>query len=502
MKKRFIAAIMIFLLLAALLASCNSGGNTDTSSAVSSENSDTSETVSTPKWEYDPEIPETFDGEGKDFTFLVVGGDNEAYHSVDIGSWGEVTPDVISEAVQERNDFIEEELNIKIVVEYQLGGNITTYIRNMVDSNDDTYDVVMPFINDASALAMDGYLIPLADGETLNLEGVWWDQNANEQLTVGNVLYFTTGDISMLDNDCTQSIMFNTDLVSELNIDDPYELLKSGDWTIDNMISMAKTATVMNNEFAPTSYKNRWGLHINVNGATGMYIGTGERLTSKDNEDYPQIALGTSRAATAFSKIYELMHDSSYCIIIENYNDEAKGDGFVNCYRAAAEQIAKKNALFRVMSMSDTDRLLEYDCNYGILPMPKLDSNQDKYYSLVSTLAVPGVCIPTTNSDLERTGYILDAMAAKAKELVTYAYYDVKMKNRIANDQNARDSLDIIFDSTVYDLGVVYDWGSIRSFINNAATASSNTYTSQLDAAKTSIQAAIDQTVEDFKKDS
>lgn len=502
MKKRILSAIAAIILIVTTFASCNTGNTESDAKDVSVATSATESLVENSKWKYDPKIPESFDGEGKDFTFLVVGGDNEAYHSVDIGHIEELEGDLIYDAVQKRNQFVEEELNIKIKVEFRLSTEISNEVRNTVNLQDQSYDVVMPFMNDASTLAMEGFLRPLNTIDTLQLEAEWWDQNANAQLTVGDALYFTTGDISMLDNDCTQSIMFSMDLVNSLSLTNPYDLLRNDEWTFDNMISLAKDATSFDDQYPTTSYKNRWGLHINGNGATGLFLAAGEKLTTKDSTDYPVIALDTSRAVSVFAKIFDIMHDKSYAIIIEDYNVEAQADGFQNCYRAAAEQIAKGNALFRVMSMSDTDRLLEYNCNYGILPMPKFDEDQDRYYALVSTLAVPGVCIPVTNdeSNMKRTGYILDAMAAKAKEDVTYAYYDVKMKNRIANDLDARYSLDLIFDSTVYDLGVVYNWGGIRGFINDAAIAATNNYTSKLDAAKDSIELAIDATVSKFKE--
>lgn len=501
MKQRKIAFLSLFLVMAmlvGLLSACDTKGTQSTDTST-----DTSDTVSvSTKWKYDPKIPETFDGEGKDFTFLVVGGNVDTYHSVDIGHTEELENDLIYDAVQRRNAFVEEELNIKIKVEFSLGADIINEIRTTINLDEQKYDVVMPYINDVSVLAMEGFLRPLNKIETLNLKGEWWDQNANEQLSVGDSLFFTTGDISMLDNDCTQSIMFSLDLVNQLKITNPYTLLKGGDWTYDNMITLAKEATSFDDQYPATSYKNRWGLHINGNGATGLFLSAGEKLTTKDDGDYPIIALGGSRASTVFSKIYEIMHDNSYAIVIEDYNVEARADGFVNCYRAAVEQIANANALFRVMSMSDVDRLLEYNCDYGILPMPKFNKEQDRYYSLVSTLAVPGVCIPITNDEanMERTGYVLDAMAAKAKEIVTYAYYDVKMKNRIANDEDARDSLDLIFSSTIYDLGVVYGWGNLRTFVNDAARAAENKYSSTLDTNKNSINNAIAQTVEKFRE--
>lgn len=40
----------------------------------------------------------------------------------------------------------------------------------------------------------------------LHLENSWWDQNANKTLQIDDKLYFTTGDISILDNECMLTV--------------------------------------------------------------------------------------------------------------------------------------------------------------------------------------------------------------------------------------------------------------------------------------------------------
>lgn len=68
----------------------------------------------------------------------------------------------------------------------------------------------------------------------------WWDQRANEDLTVGGKLYFTTGDISILDNMCTMVLFFNKQLIEDNSLDDPYELVKNGTWTLDKLFAMSE----------------------------------------------------------------------------------------------------------------------------------------------------------------------------------------------------------------------------------------------------------------------
>lgn len=488
MKKAFSVLASLLLVLGLVLASCNGDEDKDNSDVLSTESTLT-------EWKYDPNIPEGFDG-GGDFVFLVVGGDDEAYHSVEIGA-EELNNELINDAVYTRNKFVEEKLNINIVCEYDM--DVPTRASTAIGSSLDVYDVIMPFMNDAPALALNDYIVPLNDIETLQLEREWWDQRANEQLSIGHKLFFTTGDISMLDNDCTQGIMFNIDLIGMYDLANPYDLVKQGTWTIDELHTMARAATQDN----ASEYTDSWGFHINGNGATGLYISSGHNLIAKDEEtDLPYVAVDSVGAADAVERIRQLMTDKSSVIIIEDYNAAAQNDGFVNCYRAAAWAIAEGKALFRYMSMSDTLRLAEYkSCNYGILPSPKLDAGQDGYASLVSTLAVPGVCVPSTNDDYDRIGIVLDAMAAKAKEVITHAYYDTLYQYRVAQDDESQEILDIIFNERTYDLGVVFNWGDCRAMVNNSAISSASaTWSSTVDSMLPAIEAAMQDTIDGFNR--
>ena len=494
--KKFLTLLLAALLLLSLLASCTP--TEEQSKAESTANSEvsTEESKENSLWKYDPNIPEGFDftnSDGKaEIVILTTGGDVEAYHDTAIGA-EEMNDELINDAVYTRNAFLEDVLGVKVVCEYDL--DVDQKVTTILSSSIDQYDVVLPFMNEATPLVLSGYFVPLNSIETLQLEKEWWDQRANEQLSIGDKLYFTTGDISMLDNDCTQAIMFNLDVVTNFDLESPYKHVKDGTWTMDVLKTMAKTVTAE----GASAYTDMWGFHINNNGATGLYISGGQHLVTKDGNDLPILGITSENASNVVDKIKDLMTDKSCTIIIEDYNAASQADGFYNCYRAAAWAIAEGKALFRYMSMSDTLRLADYKaCQYGILPSPKFSADQDGYASLVSTLAVPAVCIPNTNDDYERIGVILDAMAAKAKEVITNAYYDVLYQFRVAPDDESREILDIIFAERTFDLGVIFSssWNNIGTIVNSARTGD---WTSLVDSQKDAMANSIQTTVDKFE---
>lgn len=66
----------------------------------------------------------------------------------------------------------------------------------------------MPYINNTISLATQGLLLDLYNVDYLALDKPWWDQRATENMIIADKLFITTGDISILDNECTMVMFF------------------------------------------------------------------------------------------------------------------------------------------------------------------------------------------------------------------------------------------------------------------------------------------------------
>ena len=96
------------------------------------------------------------------------------------------------------------------------------------------------------------------------------------------------------------------------------------------------------------------------------------------------------------------------------------------------------------------------EIDIGMIPYPMWDENQDGYHTHVD--AWNGMlCIPKTADNLERTGIIIEAMAAETYKYVIPAYYDVTLGTKLARDAETVEMMDIIFDGVVYDFGYIFD---------------------------------------------
>ncbi|OGO89979.1 MAG: hypothetical protein A2Y17_07665 [Clostridiales bacterium GWF2_38_85] len=494
MKKLYLLLVIIIILS---LASCNGGNNNSTTSE--SESSGINSTASEEESLF-VNLPE-YNGNGEEFWFLVGGKEyGERYKSIEIAA-DENTTELINDAVLNRNNLVEEKLDIKICTYATASGeSIAAKIRNLIQSNDDTYDVVMPMMTDAATLAVSGSFYALNDIETLDLTAKWWDEKTVEELTLANNLYFTTGYMSILDNDNTQCLIFNKTLLQENGLESPYQLVNDGEWTIDRLQEMAATVTKDTNGDSLYNSDDIWGIYINTFAPQFFYIASGERFIIKDLNDLPQIAVNTTRAYSVVDRLAELMGDTTACYQIENIPAaEYQGKGFSDYYYLATDAIGTNRCLFRTMCLVDIRELADYNCSYGIIPLPKFDKNQDEYYSIVDVTLAPGICIPTTNQNPELAGIVLSAMGEASEKTLNYAYYDVMLKQRKVEDTESRDMLDIIFNNRVYDLSIAFNWGGLSSIIDVSVKDGQNTFQSTLDANLDKIQTAIDSTINSLK---
>ncbi len=494
-SKKFFTLLIVLCMVVTLLSACK---NDSDESGASSEVSAAEELFAgLPEKDYD----------GATVTFLVPGDHWNDYKSIEITAQ-ENSPEILNENIKRRNELVESKFNVKIEeVRTTQEQDMITLVRNAAFSNVSDYDIVMPYIPEAATLSLEDAFVLLNDTQYVNLEKPCWDNNATESLSINNKNYFATGDISLLTLACTHAIVFNKDLVSKNDLENPYDLVSDGKWTIDKLREMATLITADIDGTEGMSYTDRYGFLINSNFVTSMYVGSGNSLTGKDDDDIPYIALIEEQesAFPIFNKIFELVNDTNATGIIDSssstYTSSATAAGG-SVWDAATESVANELALFRAMAIIDIIDLGEYDCNFGILPVPKYNEDQDSYHSLVSTLYATCAAIPISAPDKEMSAIILQAMCEASTKTTKEAYFEIILKLRKIQDDESEAMLDKIFDERVYDLGIVFNWGgtenSIGGFLNNVAMSGQQTFSSSLESIADIVESDLEKTLAVF----
>ncbi len=442
---------------------------------------------------------------GKELTVLVEGDYMNLYKSAEMLSQ-EDSPELINIAISNRNNLVSDRFDVTFTeIRTESFGQILDLVRNNHIGGTNLYDIVMPYIPQGATLAFEGYFHLLNESEHIRMEKPYWDQGAREGLSIGFKTYFLTGDFSMLSLACTHALVFNKDVVEDHNLESPYDLVKSGKWTIDKLQEMARKVTADTDGVTGMSYADTYGYLANTNIVTSMFIGSGERLTRKDTNDLPYISVSSERGVNVYGRIFDLINDKQATGHIESFQSDVESVG-KTVWKAATEAVAEKRVLFRAMAIADVPELGEYECNFGILPLPKYDEAQDNYHSFVSTVYATSIAIPLSNNEFEDTAIIVEALCQASTDTVKVNYYDIMLKNRKIQDNESEEMLDLIFANRVYDIGAVFTWGGesiydqngIGTFMNQITFDGSNTFISKFEAVKDKIQSDLDEAIEHF----
>lgn len=501
---KFATRILALFMMLCLVVMCFAACKPDSEDGSETSKPKTEETV------LFGDLPEKDFG-GEAVTILVLGEHAGTYKSTEITE-KEGEPEVLNEAIKKRNELVEDRFGV-VIEEAQTTAteNMNILIERDVLGGNGDYDIVMPYIPDAARLSLQSYFWELNEMDYIDLENPCWDKNGIESLSINGENYFATGDISLLSLACTHAIVFNKDMITTYNLESPYELVENGEWTIDKLREMASKVTADVDGQTGMSYKDRYGFLINKNFVTSMFIGSGMTLTGKDDSDLPYISVVKEKesAYSKFKKIFELVNDTKATGKI----DYTSGGYYTSAitakdsvWVAATESVANDLALFRAMSIIDIIDLGKEDCSFGIVPVPKFDKKQERYYSNVSTILATCLAIPTSAPNLEMSAIIAQAMCEASTETTKKAYVEVILKGRKIQDFESEAMLDKIFADRVYDLGIVYCWGgtgvddpnSIGSFMNDIAMQGKETFSSTLDSIDEKIQSDLETTLTDF----
>ena len=401
--------------------------------------------------------------------------------------------DPINDAVYTRNRTIEEKYNIKIV--NKPTSDLTSSARKAITSGSDEYDIMMgPLSNSfADTLSQGGMLADLKNISYIDLIKPWYDQNANSQLSIGGKLYVTISDIGKVDKDATWSYLFNKKLITDLALEDPYQLVRDSKWTIDKMLEMCKNVSRDLDGDGMMGMDDQYGYAGETYNLYIAILSTGSELIKKDKDDLPYYAGLDDAGLTVFNKLIAMLGDKTLTLRADDYYSSGKdvwgGVGIMDM------AFRENRVLFFDTSMARVALYRDMETDFGIIPPPKRDENQKEYISSVSVRSTNSLCVPTTVNDFERTGIITDALAAESLYTLIPAYYDVQLKTKLARDDESSEMLDIIFAGRKFDLGLLYDWGGLTSKFEDAMQKNSADIVSSLEKIQDRVKTQIEKTI-------
>ena len=453
--------------------------------------------------------PNKYKGKNKQFKVLILGSSYGTYSSREFTFSEEsvLLSDVVNDAAGRKNDYIEEHYGVKIVPIYAenvTGQTINDLIRTEINTGSGAYDAIMPHFGSLTTFASEGHLIDLSTtnyGNTgldltkiIDFEKPWWDQTSITELAIRDKVFFAAGDITLLNKVCTRAVVFNKDLVDKYELESPYELVDKGTWTFDKMYEMAVKNVSDADGDGLMTYRDNWGMITAHGDVVDLYFASGNNFAKLNANKEPVFTANGSAEVGTIIKILEKLNNRDWHLPTEECGFETS-----EMWDKALAILGEGRAMFRLGSFSAVEKLkMRHDVNYGIVPLPKIYPDQDRYYSFVSAGAVSGIAMLNSAPDVEFSAYMIEVNAVEGKNYLTPAYYELVLKKQAALDPETVRMLDLVFDTIYYDLGSVYNFGNINYVLSGLMKSKSLEVTSSLDAIKGTIDDAIDKIVEKF----
>lgn len=377
----------------------------------------------------------------------------------------------VNDAIYTRNERVQEQFGITLDYTGTPGNynNQTQFINsclNSTQSGADGHDIFAGYSMTGATLMTQGLAQDLTQYPIIELNKPWWPATLIEKATIRDGIYFTSGDISTNYLYMMYGTFFNKDMFIDLKGDHSvlYDLVHDQQWTLDKFIEYSTGVFLDQNSDSVASEGDRFGfVTINIH-FDSFYTGS-ELSTVVTNEEGNLILsedFYSQKATDLVTKICSFLHDSGESWILNSSTIFSQG-----------------MALFTIDRVHLASRhLKEVDFNFGILPIPKYDLNQENYRTCMAfpfTTYVLSVAAPAA----EAAAATLELLAYQSYLLVTPALFEESMKLRYADAGDDSLMYDIIRQSVVIDLGRLlttqvnnYSYSIFRSAVNSNAAGS------------------------------
>lgn len=490
-------AFILALLLLLTTVSCADGQDGESKSETENKASTPGDTTESESGEndeaalYAPDLPEVnYDG----YAFRIITRDDSMHpyplHTRDIVA-EEITGEGMNDAVYYRNLKIEEDYGFVIKMEaYSETVNEHTpdeTVRKSVLSNSDEYDLLLGHMIYVGSMVtsnnvlLNWNLLPYVD-----FDKPYWNRNAYNAFSVGDKSYMALSDMCVSSNDNAHCMVFNKDLAEAYNVGSLYDLVYANEWTYDKFIEVI--ADVSNDMDGNGIYdeKDRYGYLLGGDSSMINWMYAADcSVTRKDENNIPYLALYSERTVSAYEWLYNLMHTDD----IYMTSSWVELDG-VNMFSA-------NQALIMSTQIAMFEHLRSMDSDFGVLPFPKFDAEQENYAHYVDGHSTV-MAIPKTVSDFERTGIFLEAISYEGFRQVLPVYYDVILTTKYMRDQDSKNMLEIVYNSRAFDFAYVYDGMSV-SFCFKRAKESSD-FTSYYKMYEKVESKLIDRVIKSYEK--
>ena len=452
--KKFFIFLLTLIMVAGCFSACSnekkSGGNANTGTGTKND-----DTVPLPVADYS----------GK--TFTVLSRDDESYREEWIADGS--TTDTIGRAVFARNSAVEDRYNVYLDFEsglVELGdvnaANFISRLDKMFLSGENTYQLAAGYSYVLAVESTRGNYLNWYTMPNIDLSQEWWDGEFLDYASYKGCSYIASGPLSLTAMKGSACIFFDLDAVDAKlpgGSAQIFEDIRDGKWTIDKLMTYAElcASNVEGDESARV-----YGFASNRNTSIDAFVYAFDMgFTAYDSEGTPKIRPinASNPIVSAYDKMKTYTAADYYWYV--DTDDAEFGDGNV-------DWLLRHKTVFTAATLQYAAKLRKSaDLNYGILPYPKWNEDQNQYLTFKAH-SHTDFAIPRTVRDAgedQFVGTIIEALAYYSNLYVKDALYNVVLKYRDARDADSSYCVTLVLNGGRYDFANIYafEWGDQQS---------------------------------------
>ncbi|MEA4831286.1 MAG: extracellular solute-binding protein [Oscillospiraceae bacterium] len=399
----------------------------------------------------------------------------------------ETEDDVINDALNTRNEWLKDHYNFTLEFTEVADAEYMATAKAELSGGTAGYDLFVAPGRTIATISQEGSLIDLASQKNIDLKAEWWDQSANRDLSIAGRVFITTGAMSTSDMNSTYVIFFNKDLIEEKSLENPYQLVYDNKWTIDKMLELCKGVKVDINDDGKWTNVDMYGYVCENYDSYAMFFSSGEKVIGKDNDDLPALCVNTSRASEVIDSLKTF------------YSDEST---YVNLAADIIPIIKAGRSVFCGTILGAISSYREMEADFGIIPLPKYEVDQDEYISPVSAATTGSLIgVPVSSTDIDASTFMLEMLCRKSLTTLRTAYYDVVVTKQSLRDEDSKKMLEKIQAGHMFDIAYMNDWGGWFLWLYSiAGNPSGANLASQFDAQQANTNKLIQDTIDVYMK--
>jgi hypothetical protein len=215
----------------------------------------------------------------------------------------------------------------------------------------------------------------------------------------------------------------------------------AGDWYLEDLIELAEGYGNYDENNDIKDAEDTFGF-LAPNGFYGWFESFGIELIKKESDD---LILNAS-----CEEAYDLIEDVHYIII------ESDG-GYTDTEQVVNDMFANNQSMFVYGKLRNAYDVFRYSqVDYGILPVPKLNEDQENYNSAYTDrfFVIPASSV--SGKDAQDIGFLLEALSAQGYRTIYPAYYEEAMQNRYSTDAESKQILSMLHKYRVISFSYIY----------------------------------------------